>query len=80
MATFTNQLLRHFCKIVPFKRLWIPRNGGFQMFQSFSLEVAVILSASPSGHSISARTQIPVTHFCLRLSRSQGHSAAERIR
>jgi hypothetical protein len=41
--------------------------------------MAVMLSAPRAGRPLPPR-KIPGTHFCLRLSRPQGHSAAGRIR
>jgi hypothetical protein len=41
--------------------------------------MAVRLSALRAGRSLPPR-KIPGTHFCQRLSRPQGHSAAGRVR
>jgi hypothetical protein len=41
--------------------------------------MAVRLSALRAGRPLTPR-KIPGTHFCYRLSRPQGHSAAGRIR
>jgi hypothetical protein len=42
-------------------------------------QMAVRLSALRAGRPLPPK-KIPGTHFCQRLSRPQGHSAAERIR
>jgi hypothetical protein len=55
------------------------RGRGSHIFLTIGSQMVVRLSALRAGHALPPRN-LPGTHFCWRLSRPQGHSAAGRIR
>jgi hypothetical protein len=55
------------------------RPRGSHIFYTIGSQMAVRFAALRAGRPLLPR-EIPGTHFCWRLSRPQGHSAAERIR
>jgi hypothetical protein len=56
------------------------RRRGSHIFYTIGSQMAVRLSALRAGRPPFTPKKIPGTHFCQRLSRSQGHSAAGKIR
>jgi hypothetical protein len=61
------------------KAIPVPGRRGSHIFQTIASQMAVRLSALRARRPLPPR-MIPGTHFCYRLSRPQGHSAAGRIR
>jgi hypothetical protein len=57
--------------------LWNIEDPAFS--RQSAQRMAVRLSALRAGPDLPNK-EIPVTHFCYRLSRTQGHNAAGRIR
>jgi hypothetical protein len=56
------------------------RRRGFHIFWTIDSQMAVRLSALRADRPPFTPRKIPGTHFCYRLSRPQGHSAAGGIR